>query len=117
MPDNLSKLMPARAFPALLSGCVGTVLRTLKQVRSQMLQLREEMAALAHVEAVAHQLGDTKLMQVFECAQHNVQQEAANVGKGLASVGHILGIIELLTSNALILDQRNLAAWPARRSG
>ena len=100
VPANLAKLMPTYAVPALLAGCIDAVSRTLKNSRSQLLQLADQVKSVVQVEATARQLGDTKLLAVFECAQHNVQQEAANIGKGMASIGHILGTIELLSKLA-----------------
>lgn len=47
------------------------------------------------VVARATELDDAGLMAIGQCAQTNLAQEAANVGKRLAAISKLIGIINL----------------------
>jgi hypothetical protein len=79
----------------MLAACLDLILRSLGQVRSELLHLQQEMVGLLNAERIAHELNDARLLRVISCAKHNVEQEAANLGTGLASIGHLLGLVEL----------------------
>jgi len=99
--DGVSKLLnvlPVVSGPRMALGMLDAVLRLIAQARSALVHLQQQATNLLEVERVAQKLGDARLLHVFECVQHNIGQEADNVGRGLAGVGHLLGIIELLMS-------------------
>ena len=115
VPGNLAMLAPPVSVPVMIVGLVDIALRALAQARSELLQLQQQVLGLTIVEQTAQQLADMRLLNVFECCKANVEQEAANTGKGMASIGHILGIISLLSSLAgLGLSIPTLDACSAR---
>ncbi len=63
----------------------------------------------------ATDLDDAGLMAIAQCAQENVAQEAANVGKALASLGKLIGLINVFMSivgGPEIPDLSDLAGRP-----
>lgn len=95
IPTSLAALLPPVAVPQMLAACLDLSLRTLGQVRGEILYLQQQAVALLTAEKVAHELKDARLLRVVACAKHNVEREAVNVGKGMASLGHLLGLVEL----------------------
>ena len=53
------------------------------------------MQQIARIIDRAKELNDPGLMGIALCAQENAVQEAANVGKALASLGRLIGLINL----------------------
>lgn len=100
VPQNLAGLMPMVAFPQMLGACIDIVVRALEDARGQVVALNAEMTALTDVENAARRLNAPRLRAVFECAQHNVRQEAVNLGKTMASVGSLIALIETIASLA-----------------
>jgi hypothetical protein len=76
-------------------GIIDLLLDALRQARSLLIQLQQQMVQIAGTIDRAHQLEDTGLMAIAQCAQANVAQEAANVGKSLAALGKLIGILNL----------------------
>lgn len=115
IPPTLARLAPPLAVPVMLVGLVDIAIRALYQVRSEVLQLEQQMVGLATVEDTAHRLQDTRLLAIFDCCKSNVEQEAANLAKGMASIGHVLGLISLLGKlAALDLEVPNLSECHGR---
>ena len=115
VPPNLAGIAPPLAVPVMVVGLIDIALRALSQARSELLQLQQQALGLGIVEQTAQRLEDTRLLNVFECCKANIEQEAANLGKSMASVGHILGIISLLGSLAgLTLSVPKLDACSGR---
>jgi hypothetical protein len=115
VPPNLAGLTPPLAVPLMAVGLIDIALRALGQARSELLQLQQQALGLGIVEQTAQRLEDTRLLNVFECCKANIEQEAANLGQGMASVGHILGLISLLGSLAgLNLSVPNLESCSGR---
>jgi hypothetical protein len=93
IPTTLASLAPPLAIPVILSACLDLLLRSLGQVRSEIANLQQQMTNLVTTEQLAHDLDDARLLRVFECARHNVEQEVANVGQSMASIGHLLALV------------------------
>lgn len=93
--NALLKLLPQISLPYLIRGLLDLVIDTLRQARSQLLHLQQQMVQILGAIDRATQLADAGLMAIVSCAQANVAQEAANVGKSLASLGRLLGLIKL----------------------
>lgn len=101
LPDLAKKLnkllgmLPQVALPRLIHRSLTLAIETLRTVRSQLRHLQGQRLQILGLMERARVLEDAGLMAIAQCAQTNVAQEAANVGKGLASLGRLLGMIDL----------------------
>ncbi|HET6344125.1 MAG TPA: hypothetical protein VFH51_04290 [Myxococcota bacterium] len=112
LPATLASFAPPVAFPAMIVACIDMILRALTEVRTELVHLNTQLGALTQVEQTAQTLGDVRLQRVFECSRHNIGQEAANLGKGLASIGNLIGVTSKLCSLAgLNLQVPSLAGF------
>ncbi len=82
-------------MPYTIIGIIDLVIDTLRQARSQLLHLQAQMQQILGVIDRATELNDAGLVAITSCAQKNVAQEAANVGKSLAAMGKLIGILNL----------------------
>lgn len=115
VPPALATLMPPVAIPRMLTTCIDLILRSLGEIRSELINLQQQMASLLTTADLGHKLNDGRLLSVFACAQHNVEQEVANLGKSMASVGHLLNLVALFGKLAgLNLQVPNLDAVAGR---
>jgi hypothetical protein len=96
--NKLLNLLPQVALPRTLARALTLAVETLRTARSQLTYLQAQERHIAGSVERARKLGDAGLMAIAQCAKANVAQEAANVGKGLASLGRLLGIIDLFMS-------------------
>jgi hypothetical protein len=93
--NALLKLIPQLSLPYTIIGIIDLVIDTLRQVRSQLLHMQAQMEQILGAIDRATELEDAGLMAITNCAQENVAQEAANVGKSLAAMGKLIGILNL----------------------
>jgi hypothetical protein len=93
--NALLKLIPQLSLPYTIIGIIDLVLDTLRQARSQLLQLQAQVQQITGAIDRATELEDAGLMAITACAEANVAQEAANVGKSLASIGKLIGILNM----------------------
>ncbi len=93
--NKLLNMLPQVALPRLIVRCLVLAIETLRTVRSQLMHLQAQMTRIATTTERARNLNDAGLMAVAQCAKTNVVTEAANVGKSLASLGKLLGLINL----------------------
>jgi len=75
---------------------IDLLIETVTQARDQLAQLEAQEARIATTVNRATQLGDGGLLAIAECARGNVRQEGANVVKQLASLGRLIGTLNLL---------------------
>lgn len=92
---KLLKLIPQLSLPLTIIGLIDLVIDTLRQARSLLLHLQQQMQQILGTIDRATNLEDAGLMAIAQCAQANVAQEAANVGKALASLGKLIGLINI----------------------
>lgn len=92
---KLLQLVPPLSLPATIVGLIDLVIDTLEQARGVLKHLQQQMVQLLGVVDRAKDLDDAGLMAIAQCAQANIAQEAANVGKSLASLGKLFGLINL----------------------
>ena len=92
---KLLKLIPQLSLPLTIIGLIDLVIDTLRQARSMLLHLQQQMQQILGTIDRATNLEDAGLMAIAQCAQANVAQEAANVGKALASLGKLIGLINI----------------------
>lgn len=92
---KLLKLIPQLSLPLTIIGLIDLVIDTLRQARSLLLHLQQQMQQILGTIDRATNLEDAGLIAIAQCAQANVAQEAANVGKALASLGKLIGLINI----------------------
>jgi len=112
---KLLKLIPQLSLPLLIVRLIDLVIDTLRQARSELMHLQQQVQQILGVIDRATNLEDAGLMAIAQCAQANVAQEAANVGKSLAALGKLIGIINLfmgMVGGPEIPDLSNLAGRP-----
>ena len=92
---KLLRLIPQLSLPYTIIGIIDLVIDTLRQARSQLMHLQQQMQQILGAIDRATELEDAGLMAITSCAQANVAQEAANVGKALASLGKLIGLLNI----------------------
>ena len=113
--NALLRLIPQLSLPYTIIGLIDLVIDTLRQARSQLLHLQQQMVQILGAIDRATELEDAGLMAITSCAQANVAQEAANVGKSLAALGKLIGILNIflgLVGGPQVPDLSNLAGRP-----
>ena len=93
--EKLLRLLPQLSLPALLVRLLDLVIDTLRQARDKFLHLQAQLTQIQNAVNRAKELEDSGLMAIAQCARGNVEQEAANVGASLASMGKLIGLINL----------------------
>ena len=112
---KLLRLLPQIALPILCKQLIELVIDTLRQARSQLIHLQQQVEQILNAIDRATNLEDAGLLAITSCAQANVAQEAANVGKALASLGKLIGLLNLflgLVGLSPVPDLSNLAGRP-----
>ena len=112
---KLLRLIPQLSLPYTIIGIIDLVIDTLRQARSQLMHLQQQMQQILGAIECATELEDAGLMAITSCAQANVAQEAANVGKSLASLGKLIGILNIflgIVGGPEVPDLSNLAGRP-----
>ena len=112
---KLLRLIPQLSLPYTIIGIIDLVIDTLRQARSQLMHLPQQMQQILGAIDRATELEDAGLMAITSCAQANVAQEAANVGKSLASLGKLIGILNIflgIVGGPEVPDLSNLAGRP-----
>jgi hypothetical protein len=112
---KLLRLIPQLSLPYTIIGIIDLVIDTLRQARTQLIHLQQQMQQILSAIDRATDLEDAGLMAITSCAQANVAQEAANVGKSLASLGKLIGILNIflgMIGAPEVPDLSNLAGRP-----
>jgi hypothetical protein len=92
---KLLEMLPQLSLPLLLRQVLDLVIDTLRQARSELVHLQEQVGQITRAIDRATELEDAGLMAIASCAQVNLEQEAANVGQMLASLGRLIGLVNL----------------------
>ncbi len=95
---KLLQLLPQLSIPLLLVQLIELLIATLRQVRTELLHLQQQMVQITGVIDRAMDLDDPGLLSLAFCARANLAQEAANTGKALAGLGKLIGLINLFSS-------------------
>ena len=112
---KLLKLIPQLSIPFTIIGIIDLIIDVLRQARTMLLHLQAQMQQITGAIDRATDLEDAGLMAITSCAQANVAQEAANVGKSLAALGKLIGILNIfleLVGAPTIPDLSDLAGTP-----
>lgn len=113
--DKLLRLLPQLSLPLLLVRLIDLLIDALREARSLLVHLQQQMVQILNTIDRASDLDDAGLMAIAQCAQANVAQEAANVGKALASLGRLIGLIDLfmgMIGGPEVPDLSDLAGRP-----
>jgi hypothetical protein len=113
--NKLLRLLPQLCLPLLLVRLLDLLIDALRQARSELMHLQQQMVQILGAVDRATDLDDAGLMAIAQCAQANVAQEAANVGKSLAALGKLIGLINLfmgMVGGPEIPDLSDLAGRP-----
>lgn len=93
--DKLLRLLPQLALPVLVVQLVDLVIDTVRRAQTELRHLQGQAMQVDGVVSRASELDDPGLLAVAQCARGNLEQEAANVGKRLASLGKLIGLINV----------------------
>jgi len=93
--SKLLGLVPMLSLPLLILGLIDLLIAVLSDVRAQLVHLQVELEQMARIIERARQLNDANLEKIWGCVRENVDQEAANLGKQLASLGRLIGLINV----------------------
>ncbi len=113
--NKLLKLLPQLCLPLLIVRLIDLLIDALRQARSELMHLQQQMVQILGAVDRATDLDDAGLMAIAQCAQANVAQEAANVGKSLAALGKLIGLINLfmgMIGGPQVPDLSDLAGRP-----
>ena len=92
---KLLKLIPQLSVPLMIKNLIDVLISTLVAVRSQLLALQAQMKSVTRAVNRAAQLNDKSLSAIASCAKGNVEQQARNIGQSLASLGKLVGLINI----------------------
>jgi hypothetical protein len=90
---KLLKLIPILSLPITVAHLVDLVIAALREVKEKLQNLVDQMKQIERAIEHGRNLKDAGLTAILACAQGNVQQEATNTGKQLASLGKLLALI------------------------
>ena len=93
--EKLMALMPQVSVPLMVLEILDVLIQTLSALRSQLLSLQAQMGSVTRAVARAAELGDKNLSAIAACAQGNIEQQARNMGQSLASLGRLVGLMNL----------------------
>lgn len=113
--NNLLKLIPQLSVPLMVVGLIDVLVSTLVGIRSQILALQQQMTSILNAVDRAAELDDAELAAIATCAQANVEQQARNIGQSLASLGRLIGLINLfmgMIGGPEVPDLSDLAGRP-----
>ena len=95
---KLVKMVPQLSLPLMLIGLIDLVLAALSQARDELVHLQNQMKQISRMVDRAKELNDAALYDFYLCASNHINMEARNVGKNLASLGRLFGLINLFMS-------------------
>lgn len=92
---KLLGLVPQLSVPLTIVDTVDLIVHNLGQVRDQLLHLQARLESISAASARALELNDAALLEIAQCAEANVAQEAANIGKPLACLGQLIALLNV----------------------
>jgi hypothetical protein len=92
---KLLKLVPQLSLPITIASLVDLVIAALREVKTKLQNLVDQLGQIERSIEHGRNLNDAGLTAILACAQGNVEQEARNMGKQLASLGKLLAIISM----------------------
>lgn len=92
---KLLGLIPQLSLPLTVVGLIDLILDTLRKTRDQLEHLQKRLESVSAATSLAIELGDPGLLDIALCAEANVAQEAANIGKALGSIGQLIALMNI----------------------
>ena len=92
---KLLGLIPQLSLPLTVVGLIDLILDTLRKTRDRLLHLQQRLESVSAATSLAIELGDPGLLDIALCAEANVAQEAANIGKALGSIGQLIALMNI----------------------
>ena len=92
---KLLQLIPQLSLPMTIVGIIDLVISELQKARAEFVHLQSQLTQLTSAIERAAELEDAELEAITNCARENIASEAAHVGKQLASLGKLMGILAL----------------------
>jgi hypothetical protein len=120
LAEKMSKLLglaPQLSLPLLILGVLDLLIRVLEDVRNELVHLGAEIDGMARIIDRANELNDANLLKIAGCVEENAQQEAANLGKQLASLGRLIGLVNIflgMIGGPQIPDFSSLSGQPIK---
>lgn len=93
--SRLLGLVPQLSLPLTIVGLIDLLIDTLGKTRDQLEHLQKHLEAVSAASARAVELDDPGLLDIALCAEANVAQEAANIGKALGSLGQLIALMNI----------------------
>ena len=92
---KLLGLIPQLSLPLTVVGLIDLIIDTLRKTRDRLLHLQQRLESVSAATSLAIELGDPGLLDIALCAEANVAQEAANIGKALGSIGQLIALMNI----------------------
>jgi len=93
--SRLLGLVPQLSLPLTIVGLIDLLIDTLGKTRDQLEHLQKHLESVSAASARAVELDDPGLLDIALCAEANVAQEAANIGKALGSLGQLIALMNI----------------------
>jgi hypothetical protein len=93
--SRLLGLVPQLSLPLTIVGLIDLLIDTLGKTRDQLEHQQKHLESVAAASARAVELDDPGLLDIALCAEANVAQEAANIGKTLGSLGQLIALMNV----------------------
>ncbi|MDY0004848.1 MAG: hypothetical protein RBU30_26355, partial [Polyangia bacterium] len=93
--SRLLGLVPQLSLPLTIVGLIDLLIDTLRKTRDQLAHLQKHLESVSAASARAVELDDPGLLDIALCAEANVAQEAANIGKALGSLGQLIALMNV----------------------
>jgi len=92
---KLLGLIPQLSLPLTVVGLIDLILDTLRKTRDRLEHLQKRLESVSAATSLAIELDDPGLLDIALCAEANVAQEAANIGKALGSIGQLIALMNI----------------------
>jgi len=93
--SRLLGLVPQLSLPLTIVGLIDLLIDTLGKTRDQLEHLQKHLESVSAASVRAVELDDPGLLDIALCAEANVAQEAANIGKALGSLGQLIALMNI----------------------
>jgi len=107
---KLLKLLPQLSLPILIKQVLELLVVTLKRARGELVYLTDQVKRMLAATDRARELNDAGLMAIIQCARGNAEQESRNIGKNLASLGRLIGLVNVFLGILGLPEVPNLSS-------
>ncbi len=96
--ERLVLLLPQAALPATLVAIVDILIAELQTVRRELLTLQLQAEQVRKTRMTADSLVDAALSAIADCAEENINREASNLARALASLQSLLTVVGMFSA-------------------